>query len=109
MSKPHEVNECLKRLGTYIEIARKRRRLTAKQMAGKLDISVPTYLSIEHGSPTVKLSNYLTALWIMGLLEQALKIAHPDSDSYGKELELRRLLRGRCLESTYEANGRHDF
>jgi len=110
MTQPQEVTDCLKRLGTYIEIARRRRQLTLKQMAGRLDVSIPTYQAIEKGSPAVKLSNYVTVLWILGLLEQALKLGHPDTDEYGKELEIRRLLSGgRSLKATSETTGVHDF
>jgi len=111
MSKPHEVTDCLKRLGAHIEIARRRRRLTLKQMAGRLDVSIPTYMAIECGSPAVKLSNYLTALWVMGLLTQAMRVGHPDRDAHGKELEIRRLLKGRerSLKARPETTGAHDF
>ncbi len=110
MSQPQEVTECLKHLGTYIEIARRRQQLTLKQMAGRLDVSIPTYVAIEQGSPAVKLANYLTALWIMGLLEQAMRIGHPDTDKQGKALEIRRLLRGgQRPRAASDVTGAHDF
>ncbi|QWD79478.1 helix-turn-helix domain-containing protein [Polynucleobacter sp. MWH-Spelu-300-X4] len=87
---PH-VTQDLKELGSFLRIARKRRRLTMTEVADRLNLSYQTVTRIEKGDPSVSGGGYFSALWLYGLDGAALSGVHPDNDKQGKALEVSRL------------------
>jgi transcriptional regulator with XRE-family HTH domain len=75
----------LEQLGENIKLARLRRKYTANQVAERADISRPTLLSIERGSPGVTLNSYLQVLFVLGLEKDLLKVA--EDDKLGRKLQ----------------------
>jgi len=65
-------------LGENIKLARLRRKLSAEQIAERANISRPTLLSIEKGSPTVSIGSYVDVLFVLGLSEDFLNVAKDD-------------------------------
>ena len=65
-------------MGDNIKLARLRRRLSAEQVAERANISRPTLVAIEKGSPTVSIGSYLLVLQVLGLEKDFLLLAKDD-------------------------------
>ncbi|MBB2150297.1 helix-turn-helix domain-containing protein [Pedobacter gandavensis] len=72
-------------LGEHIKLARKRRKLTAVQLAERSGIDRVTLRSIEKGSPSVAMGSYFNVLRSLNLHEDFLKLAA--DDELGKKLQ----------------------
>ena len=65
-------------LGENIKLARLRRKYSTQQVAERANISRPTLLSIEKGSPNVSIGAYVKVLFVLGLDKDILEIAKDD-------------------------------
>jgi len=72
-------------LGENIKLARLRRKLSTEQVSKRANISRPTLLAIEKGSPTVSIGSYLLVLNVLGL-EKDLQFVAKD-DELGRKLQ----------------------
>jgi len=72
-------------LGENIKLARLRRKLSTEQVSERANISRPTLLAIEKGSPTVSIGSYLLVLNVLGL-EKDLQFVAKD-DELGRKLQ----------------------
>lgn len=79
------------RIGERLTTARKRRRLTLRELAAKAGISYDTARAVEAGNLQTGLGAYLAMLWAMGLESEIQTFANPERDEEGKQLELARL------------------
>ena len=68
----------LAELGENIRLARLRRKLSTEQVAERANISRPTLLSIEKGSPSVSIGSYLQVLMVLGLENDLSAVAKDD-------------------------------
>ena len=75
----------LEQLGENIKLARKRRKLTAIQVAERADIARTTLYQIEKGNPSVAIGAYFNALRVLGLQDDFLKIGA--DDTFGRKLQ----------------------
>jgi len=82
----------LSELGENIKLARLRRKLSTEQVAERANISRPTLLAIEKGSPTVSIGAYLLVLKIFGLEKDILNVAK--DDELGRKLQDARISTG---------------
>lgn len=80
----------LAELGENIKLARLRRKLSAEQVAERANISRPTLASIEKGSASVSIGNYLLVLSVLGLEKDLLLVAK--DDELGRKLQDARLV-----------------
>jgi hypothetical protein len=80
---PIAVRGILAQLGTDIQRARRRRRLTTAMVAERAQISRPTLLRVERGDPAVSLGIYATVLWVLGLGDRLGQIAASETDLVG--------------------------
>ncbi|WP_313103191.1 helix-turn-helix transcriptional regulator [Empedobacter sp.] len=72
-------------MGEQIKLARKRRKLTAVQVAERADISRSTLNLIEKGEPSVAMGAYFNVLRVLGLQDDFLKLAA--DDTLGRKLQ----------------------
>ena len=77
-------------LGENIKLARKRRHLTALQVAERADISRNTLYLIEKGSSGVSIGAIFNVMRVLGLQDDFLKLAA--DDELGKKLQDIKLL-----------------
>ena len=77
--------DTLSQMGEQIKLARKRRKLTAVQVAERADISRSTLNLIEKGEPSVALGAYFNVLRVLGLQDDFLKLAA--DDTLGRKLQ----------------------
>ena len=88
---PSEVATAVRELGQYLKTARKRRHETQAHFAKRLLVATSTLHRMEAGDPGISIGTWATALWALGMLPQFRRQAHPDDDTLGKALEIRRL------------------
>lgn len=75
----------LAQMGENIKLARKRRKLTAVQVAERADIARSTLSLIEKGEPSVAMGAYFNVLRVLGLQDDFLKLAA--DDDLGRKLQ----------------------
>ncbi|MFH1195395.1 MAG: helix-turn-helix transcriptional regulator [bacterium] len=85
-----KTRKILDRLGENLKLARLRRKLSAGQVAERADISRPTLLAIEKGSPGVSIGSYIQVLFVLGLAEDFLNVA--SDDILGRKLQDAKLI-----------------
>lgn len=86
---PTRVRRSMIELGHGINIARRRRKLTAAMMAERIGVGRQTYRRLEQGDPTVAMGTVLMALFVLGLEWDGLeRNVSPQSDETGTALEL---------------------
>jgi hypothetical protein len=87
---PFAVKDGAQRIGERLSTARKRRRLTLRELAAKAGISYDTARAVEAGNLQTGLGAYLAMLWAMGLESEIRAFADPERDDEGKQLEASR-------------------
>jgi len=90
MSKKKQIlfpkhQKILDQLGENMKLARKRRKLTAVQVAERADIVRTTLYQIEKGNPSVAIGAYFNVLRALGLQDDFLKLAA--DDEFGRKLQ----------------------
>lgn len=75
----------LEQMGENIKLARKRRKLTAMQVAERASIDRTTLYHIEKGSPKVSLGAYFNVFRVLGLQDDFLLLA--SDDVMGRKLQ----------------------
>lgn len=88
---PVPVRRALRKLGSDIRDARRRRRIPTAVMAERVMISRPTLVKVERGDPSVSLGIYATALFVLGMIDRLANLADASKDVVGLELEDERL------------------
>ena len=89
---PARLPRSLVQLGRGINIARRRRKLTADMMAERIGVTRQTYWRVEKGDPTVAIGTYLMAMFVLGLDTGSLERgADPQADETGTSLEIAEL------------------
>lgn len=72
-------------LGENIKLARLRRKFSSEQVAERADISRPTLVSIEKGSPNVTIGAYVKVLSVLGLENDIMEVGN--DDKLGRRLQ----------------------
>jgi transcriptional regulator with XRE-family HTH domain len=80
----------LEQVGENIMLARKRRHLTAMQVAERAGINRTTLYQVEKGNPGVSMGAYFNVLRVLGLQDDFLKLAA--DDELGRKLQDLKLL-----------------
>ena len=82
-------NELLQRFGERLRLARRRRRLTAKQVAERAGMAPMTLRSLERGGSGVTMGAYLAVMQVLGI-EKDMDLLGA-ADPLGRELQDARL------------------
>lgn len=75
----------LDQMGENIKLARKRRKLTAVQVAERAGVARSTLYLIEKGDSSVAMGAYFNVLRVLGLQDDFLKLAA--DDVFGRKLQ----------------------
>ncbi|QQT25291.1 helix-turn-helix domain-containing protein [Sphingobacterium spiritivorum] len=75
----------LEQMGGNIKLARKRRKLTAVQVAERAGIARSTLYLVEKGDTSVAMGAYFNVLRVLGLQDDFLKLAA--DDVFGRKLQ----------------------
>ncbi|WPQ66036.1 helix-turn-helix domain-containing protein [Chitinophaga sancti] len=75
----------MEQMGQNIHLARRRRKISAQQVADRAGLSRATLWQIEKGSPSVTIGNYFMVLFVLGLEKDFLKLA--EDDQLGRKLQ----------------------
>ena len=68
----------LKTLGENLRLARKRRKITARMMAERANMSLVTLRSLERGCSNVSMGNYMAVIAALGFQGDIAKVAADD-------------------------------
>ena len=88
---PIPVRRALRKVGTDIRDARRRRRIPTAVMAERALISRMTLNKVEKGDPGVSLGIYATVLFVLGMTDRLAELADARHDAVGLSLEEERL------------------
>lgn len=94
-SSPKQVQHALEKLGADLRIARLRRGESLRSWAQRVGVSVPTLQRMEAGDPSVGVSVYTMALWLVGKINDLANLADPAGDEQALAIELAKLPKGR--------------
>ena len=90
-SLPIPVKNALRKLGSDIRDARRRRRIPAAVMADRAFISRTTLVKLEKGEPGVAMGTYAAVLFVLGRIDRLRELAEARSDETVLSLEKERL------------------
>ena len=77
---PISVQVSLKVLGEHLRLGRKRRKESLRSWTLRMNVSVPTFVSMERGDPRVSMGVYATALWLIGQDDALRTLAASEND-----------------------------
>ena len=80
---PIPVRRALRKLGSDIRNARRRRRIPAALLAERASISRTTLVKVEKGEPGVLFGTYATVLFLLGMLDRLSDLADIRHDDLG--------------------------
>ena len=78
-----DVKQSTLQFGDSVKTARVRRRLSQRDVANTMGVSLGTVRRIERGDPGVSLQNVVLALHVLNLLPGLLRAIDPESDAAG--------------------------
>lgn len=84
---PLPVARALRKLGSDIRDARRRRRIPLAIVAGRASISRSTLIKLEKGDPGVAMGIYATVLFVLGLSDRLADLAAAKNDAAGLQLD----------------------
>jgi len=84
---PIPVKRALRKLGSDISAARRRRRIPVALMAERASISRTTLRRVEQGDSGVSLGIYATVLFVLGMVDPLADVADPRHDGLGLQME----------------------
>lgn len=84
---PAPVLRALKKVGSDISVARRRRAIPTGLMAERAFIARNTLARVEKGDPGVSLGVYASVLFALGLTDRLATLADPTHDPVGRALE----------------------
>lgn len=88
---PISAREVLRQLGQGIRIARKRRRMSLRELAERSLLTIPTVQRAEREAEKVSLAVLAQILFALNLLDGLKAVADPAGDAVGQALEVSRL------------------
>jgi len=84
------VIDLIRQTGRNLQIARKRRQKTIREVAAMVGTSISTIQRVEKGDPAVKIGVYCAIAEVFQLAD-TIRFAAPEADSIGQSLEKQRM------------------
>jgi DNA-binding XRE family transcriptional regulator len=84
---PIPVMRAMKKLGSDINSARRRRRVSMALMAERAGCSRFTISKVEKGDPTASMAAYASVLFVLGMTERLGDLVDSKWDRLGRDLE----------------------
>jgi len=103
---PPIATEALRKLGENLALARVRRKESQRVWAQRIGVSIPTLIRMEHGEPAVTIGVYVTALWLLGRVQELPALADPAHDRGALELDVRRAVKRRAVRTAASIQAR---
>lgn len=88
---PVPTARALKKLGSDLALARRRRHLTQASMAERIQTSVATLRRMEHGDERIPIGTIAQALFVLGELDKVNRLLDTATDDIGLTLMNQRL------------------
>ena len=88
---PLPAAQALRKLGRDLALARRKRRISTRDMAARLFVSRDTLWRMERGDPTVALGTLATATFVLALHDRLANLAAPARDELALSLDERHL------------------
>jgi transcriptional regulator with XRE-family HTH domain len=104
---PSVATDQLYKLGRDLAIARKRRRMSLREMADRMMVNLKTVRRLEKGDPAVGTGILAAALWILGMHRRLGDLASPETDAIGLQQEIRNLPRD--FRKAKDRSDKYDF
>ena len=83
---PIPAHRALRKLGTDIKDARRRRRITMTLLAERANVSRTTIAKIEKGDSTTSIGAFTAVLFVLGILDRLADLADARHDISGRQL-----------------------
>ena len=83
---PLPAQRALKKLGSDLRDARRRRRIQTAVMADRMQVSRPTLRRLEKGDPSVGIGSYAAALYVLGMVDRLGDLADIAHDPVGQRI-----------------------
>jgi transcriptional regulator with XRE-family HTH domain len=90
---PLIIKDQLQKLGQDLALARKRRRMSLRDIAARMMVNLKTVQRMEKGDPAVGIGIIASALWVLGLHRRLGGLAAPETDAAGLQEDIRQLPR----------------
>jgi transcriptional regulator with XRE-family HTH domain len=81
----------LSALGANLELARKRRHISRREMAERMMVNPKTVERMEKGDPSLGIGIVATALWVLGMQRRLGELVSPESDKTALQEDIKRL------------------
>lgn len=104
---PTIVLDQLQKLGHDFTVARKRRRLSLREMAQRMMVNLKTVQRLEKGDATVGIGIVADALWILGMHKRLGDLVAPETDTTALNEDIKNLPRD--FRKTKTRNDKYDF
>ena len=86
-----KLKKILKKMGTDISIARRKREISVEMMCERMSVSKQTYKRIESGDPSVSLGAFSMALFALGEENRLQNLLDVGTDDVGLLLDVQKL------------------
>lgn len=86
-----QINSALRQLGSDIEVARKKRRMSVADFCERIGVSDKTLKKLERGDGGVRIETLAMALLALGMLDRLRELVDPGTDEAGLSLDISRL------------------
>ncbi len=88
---PPKVRRSLKKFGSDIALARRKRNLTTAMLSERLGVAKSTYVRVEKGDPTVTMGVYAMTLFVLGFGDALGDLVDAGHDEQGLLLDAQRV------------------
>lgn len=78
-----QVQRAIKKLGDDLQVARKKRRLSQRDMAARMGVSLDTLGRMERGEPGISIGTLAMAFMTLGSLHRFSEVMDPGADDIG--------------------------